>query len=148
MSDTPHHHFSEEENKKWLAELPKKSIAIKVIIKSEQGNILLVKPNYKPTWQFPGGGVESFEDPKDAAVRELAEELGLRIRRDDLQLIDSVLRKEHDNLILIYNYTSSISEDIELRYQEDELEGHKFEKPDKVTEQISDYYRDFWERVK
>lgn len=148
MNATPHHHFSEEENKKWLAELPKKSIAIKVIIKSEQGSVLLVKPNYKPTWQFPGGGVEPFEDPKDAAVRELEEELGLQIRRDDLQLIDSVLRKEHDNLILIYSYAPNISEDIELRYQEDELEGYKFEKPDKITEQISDYYRDFWEKVK
>jgi 8-oxo-dGTP diphosphatase len=40
--------------------------------------VLLVKPNYKPGWDLPGGYVEPGESPKQAAVREIAEELGVR----------------------------------------------------------------------
>lgn len=34
----------------------------------------------RDTWQLPGGHLEPFEDPLDCAVREVAEETGLRVR--------------------------------------------------------------------
>jgi len=41
-----------------------------------QGRLLLVNPTYKPQWEIPGGLVEDGEAPRQAAAREVAEELG------------------------------------------------------------------------
>lgn len=48
------------------------------------GRLLLVRQSYQRLPAFPGGGVHDGEAPRDAARRELAEELGLRVAPDDL----------------------------------------------------------------
>jgi 8-oxo-dGTP pyrophosphatase MutT (NUDIX family) len=39
--------------------------------------IVLVKLRYAPGWRLPGGGRRENEDPRDAVLRELREEIGL-----------------------------------------------------------------------
>lgn len=46
--------------------------------------LLLVKASYRKTLSLPGGGVNSGETPRQAAVRELGEELGVWVRQEDL----------------------------------------------------------------
>ena len=41
------------------------------------GRIILVKLRYAPGWRFPGGGRARDEDPRDAVLRELREEIGM-----------------------------------------------------------------------
>ncbi|MBX3015756.1 MAG: NUDIX hydrolase [Caldilineaceae bacterium] len=45
----------------------------------DEGRILMVRQRYRGTihWTFPGGGIEPGETPRDAAIREVAEETGL-----------------------------------------------------------------------
>jgi len=40
------------------------------------------------TWCLPGGGVEKGEKPKEAAIREFAEETGYRLKNPQLLLTD------------------------------------------------------------
>lgn len=60
------------------ATLPKKRMAAGALFLDEQGRILLVNPTYKPQWEIPGGIVEENESPRQACIREVAEEIGLR----------------------------------------------------------------------
>ncbi|MFF0867573.1 NUDIX domain-containing protein [Nonomuraea sp. NPDC003560] len=46
-------------------------------ITDERGRALLVKPNYRDHWSFPGGIIDAGEHPAQACAREVAEELGL-----------------------------------------------------------------------
>jgi len=42
-----------------------------------KGKIILVKLRYAPGWRLPGGGRSENEDPRDAVLRELREEIGM-----------------------------------------------------------------------
>jgi 8-oxo-dGTP pyrophosphatase MutT (NUDIX family) len=46
--------------------------------------LLLVETSYRRSWSLPGGGIERGETARQAAVRELAEEVGLRVRAEQL----------------------------------------------------------------
>lgn len=49
-----------------------------VIVVDEHERVLAIKLKDKtPAWRIPGGKVENFESPKEAATRELREEVGL-----------------------------------------------------------------------
>ncbi|WP_441248752.1 NUDIX domain-containing protein [Kitasatospora sp. McL0602] len=63
------------------------TVAAAVLLFDEQDRVLLVDPVYKPSWEFPGGVVERGEAPTDAAQREVAEELGLRLETSALRLL-------------------------------------------------------------
>jgi 8-oxo-dGTP pyrophosphatase MutT (NUDIX family) len=63
------------------------TLAAAVLFFDRQGRVLLVDPVYKPGWEFPGGVVEDGEAPTAAAVREVSEELGLRLDPARLRLL-------------------------------------------------------------
>ncbi|WP_124344509.1 NUDIX hydrolase, partial [Cellulomonas algicola] len=44
-----------------------------------------------PKWTMPGGGIDPYEDPADAAVREVGEETGYAIELDELLGISSLV---------------------------------------------------------
>ncbi|MFD3610858.1 NUDIX domain-containing protein [Streptomyces atroolivaceus] len=65
------------------------TVASGVLLFDEQDRVLLVDPTYKPGWEFPGGVVEPGEAPAQAGIREVAEELGLRLDRvPELLVVD------------------------------------------------------------
>jgi 8-oxo-dGTP diphosphatase len=51
-----------------------------VAVREEQGRLLLVRRCDSGAWELPGGRVDVGESAVEAAVREVAEETGLRVR--------------------------------------------------------------------
>jgi ADP-ribose pyrophosphatase YjhB (NUDIX family) len=59
-----------------------------MILRDEHRRVLLVKPHYKPVWQLPGGHIDPDESPREAAERETAEEVGLKVAAGRLLVVD------------------------------------------------------------
>jgi 8-oxo-dGTP pyrophosphatase MutT (NUDIX family) len=62
----------------------------RVLLVDPQRRVFLLKTHFDPEvqlpprWITPGGGIDPGETPREAAVRELFEETGLRVTEDDL----------------------------------------------------------------
>lgn len=74
----------------FTATLPRKRMGSGVLLHDADGRILLVEPTYKDYWEIPGGVVEADESPYQAAMREVAEELGLAVTPGRLLVVDWV----------------------------------------------------------
>lgn len=70
------------------ASLPKKRMGAGCLLFDDAGQVLLVKPGYKPVWEIPGGVVEADESPLACCRREVAEELGLSLSITRLLVVD------------------------------------------------------------
>lgn len=56
---------------------------------------------YSDCWEFPGGKLEKNESFQQAIIRELQEELGIRVEIKDLTVIDNISHSYHRNQIII-----------------------------------------------
>jgi 8-oxo-dGTP diphosphatase len=62
-------------------------VAACVLLDAEGRVLLARRPEGRPLaglWEFPGGKIEAGEEPEDAVIRELHEELGIAIAKQDL----------------------------------------------------------------
>lgn len=61
----------------WLDRQQKRVSSASVILETADGRAIVVKANYKAYWTFPGGIVDTNETPRQAAIREVKEEVGI-----------------------------------------------------------------------
>lgn len=93
-----------------------KTIIVSAGIIKHEGRVLIAKRKNDSTleagkWEFPGGKVEAFEDPKDTLVREISEELELKI------MVNSLFD------VVSYNYSSKNLHIIMIVYNADLISG-------------------------
>ena len=68
--------------------LPRKRAIAQMLVRDDDGRVLLCQLTYKQDWDLPGGVVEVGESPQLAVAREVAEELALDIPAGRLLLTD------------------------------------------------------------
>jgi 8-oxo-dGTP diphosphatase len=111
-------------------------VAAGVLFFDNQDRILLVEPSYKSYRDIPGGYVEQGETPREAAAREVEEELGIRPPIGRLIVTDwAPNQAEGDKLLFIFDggllsgeYTAKIQLDPR------ELTGYGFHDVTKIND--------------
>lgn len=68
--------------------LPKKRLIAHVLLRDEHGRVLLCETQFKTDWELPGGIVEPYETPRQGAIREVGEELGIELAVGRLLVVD------------------------------------------------------------
>ena len=113
--------------------LPKKPMAAGVVFLDASNRLLILKPTYKDTWTLPGGVVEENESPYQACVREVKEEIGLKIQNIKFLSVDymspqtSEYPNKGENLQFIF--FGGVLGEVEIKnitFTKDEISEYKF----------------------
>ena len=100
------------------------------IILSKDGKIALVYSTRDRYYKFPGGGIQEDENPMDALIREVLEEVGLVVIKDSIQEFGSVLRLQKsdvkENTVFEQENLYYIC-DVELRMEKQSLDAYEAE---------------------
>jgi 8-oxo-dGTP diphosphatase len=79
-------------------------VAAGVLFFNEHDQVLMVVPSYKSYRDIPGGYVEHGETPREAAAREVHEELGIAPPTGRLVVVDwAPNQTEGDKLLFIFD---------------------------------------------
>jgi len=92
---------------------------------------------------MPGGGVEANENPKVAAARESKEEVNVDLDVTQLKLVDIIFKPSDDSLLLMYEYSEPVKEEIDYSVNDEEIEGYKFFAPHDMPKLLPEYYQEF-----
>lgn len=118
-----------------------------IIIRNENGEILLQERTDRNKWGLPGGCQELGENLKTTAVREAYEETGITLDSNNLELIDTLSgetrKNSYPNGDIVYNNTSLYLADVLMKNirsmkGDSETKRLQFFKPEKVPQNLMD----------
>lgn len=118
-----------------------------IIIRNENGQILLQERTDRNKWGLPGGCQDLGEDLRFTAVREAYEETGIKLNPDDIELIDTLSgesrKNSYPNGDIVYNNTSLYLADVSMEDAsnlkgDSETKRLQFFNPDEVPENLMD----------
>lgn len=133
--------YSSEEIKEFLRTQVARPASAGVVVYNIAGQALVLKANYKPYWSFPGGWIEDGQTPLQAAIRELQEETGVVIPREQTRFLFTVNRISDvmQSYQFMFECTSKIASDTIIKLQPEEIDDYKFVSRDDVLSDPSQY---------
>ena len=118
-----------------------------IIIRNENGQILLQERTDRNKWGLPGGCQDLGEDLRVTAVREALEETGIKLDPNEIELIDTLSgesrKNSYPNGDIVYNNTSLYLADVSISDKstlkgDSETKRLRFFNPDEVPENLMD----------
>ena len=118
-----------------------------IIIRNENGEILLQERTDRDKWGLPGGCQDLGEDLRITAVREAFEETGIKLDPNEIELIDTLSgesrKNSYPNGDIVYNNTSLYLADVSMEDAsnlkgDSETKRLRFFNPEEVPENLMD----------
>lgn len=118
-----------------------------IIIRNDNGQILLQERTDRNKWGLPGGCQDLGEDLRFTAVREAYEETGIKLDPYEIKLIDTLSgesrKNSYPNGDIVYNNTSLYLADVSMEDAsnlkgDSETKRLQFFNPDEVPENLMD----------
>lgn len=118
-----------------------------IIIRNENGQILLQERTDRDKWGLPGGCQDLGEDLRITAVREAFEETGIKLDPNEIELIDTLSgesrKNSYPNGDIVYNNTSLYLADVSIEDAsnlkgDSETKRLRFFNPEEVPENLMD----------
>lgn len=118
-----------------------------IIIRNENGQILLQERTDRNKWGLPGGCQDLGEDLRVTAVREAYEETGIKLNPYDIELIDTLSgesrKNSYPNGDIVYNNTSLYLSNVSMKDAsnlkgDSETKRLQFFNPDEIPENLMD----------
>ncbi|WP_043619568.1 NUDIX domain-containing protein [Nonomuraea candida] len=97
-------------------------------ITDERGRVLLVDPNYREHWSFPGGMIDVGEHPAQACAREVTEEVGLSVevgRLLSVSWVDGLSHVPYPVVTFMFD-CGEVHSGTPIRLQAEELDDYGF----------------------
>ena len=118
-------------------------------IMNERGEILLqrraaTKARHPNVWAKTGGHVDSGETPEEAIQREVKEEVGILIPKEQIEIISIRKSKNPDNNFFIYNFIFTVNYKIEeYKLQNEEVSEVKYFTIEEIVQAKKSKNKDF-----
>ena len=118
-----------------------------IIIRNENGQILLQERTDRDKWGIPGGCQDLGEDLRITAVREAYEETGIKLDSNEIELIDTLSgesrKNSYPNGDIVYNNTSLYLADVSMEDAsnlkgDSETKRLRFFNPEEAPENLMD----------
>lgn len=111
--------------KDFLAAQEKRVSSAAVLVENTDGQLLVVKATYKPYWSLPGGIIDAGETPREAAIRELHEEVGIVAKKNQLDFVTIINRRSKmaDTYQFVFRLLKKLETDTPMRFVDGEIEA-------------------------
>ncbi len=111
----------------WIESLPKRISSAAILLENNANQLLIIKNNYKDYWSLPGGIVDLGETPRQAAIREVTEEVGITLTVDQVEFVSVVDRISDEAQTYQFIFQSLVSVDeSEIVLQVEEIDEYAF----------------------
>ncbi len=121
-------HLTRQQNITFMDKLHKRVASAAALLTTPDGELLILKANYKRHWSLPGGLVDDDESILETVLREVHEEVGLEMAPDRLALWAVVDRCSDIARSYYFVFSGEIStkEMTQIRLQTSEIDESRF----------------------
>lgn len=105
---------------------PKRMASAAMLLENNAGELLIVKANYKNYWTLPGGIVDRSETPKQGAIRETREEVGVALEPKAVSFVAIANRTSSEAQTYQFIFKAPLPQDASIVLQKSEIDEYAF----------------------